>query len=111
MEFTMENWVLMVCAFGACVYIAFGVYAFFRQPKQEQIADVKEWLVWAVNRAEEELGGGGGTGPMKLRMCYDLFCSRFPWVAKVVSFDTFADWVDEALEALEKYLTEKGEGV
>lgn len=106
MEFLMDNWALMVCAFCACIYLAFGVYGFFTQPRKDQIEAVKAWLVWAVNRAEDELGGGG-TGPMKLRMVYDMFCARFPWVARVVSFDTFSDWVVDSLKELEEYLTTK----
>ena len=106
MEFIMENGILIIAAVAVGVYAGLGLYAFFKQPKQEQIEAVKAWMLWAVNKAEEELGGGG-TGPMKLRLCYDMFCTRFPWVARVVSFDTFAGWVDDSLEALESYLTTK----
>lgn len=107
MDYIMNNWFLLIAAIAVTCMCIFVVVDFKRKPRAEQIADVKEWLLWAVNRAEEELGSG--TGPMKLRMCYDMFVSKFPWVAKVVSFDTFAGWVDESLEALEKYLAEKGE--
>lgn len=98
MDFLTENWPLMVCAFGACVYISFGVYAFFTQPKQTQIEAVKKWLVGVTYDAEIALGSG--SGELKLMMVYDLFVSRFPWVAKVVSFDTFHGWVKEVLEEL-----------
>lgn len=104
MEFLTNNWVLMVCSFALCIYIGFAVYGFIRQPKAEQVAAAKQWLLWAVNQAESELGNIHGTGPLKLRMCYDLFVTKFPWLARIISFETFAQWVDEALDALETYL-------
>lgn len=106
MEFLIDNWYLILAAFamtGMCIWVIVDIS---RQPKEKQIEAVKAWLLWAVNKAEDELGGGG-TGPMKLRMVYDLFCTRFPWVARVVSFDTFSDWVVDSLNELEDYLKTK----
>lgn len=102
MEFIMENGVLIIAAIAVAIYAGIGVYAFVTKPRPEQIASVKEWLLWAVNDAEEQLGSG--TGPFKLRMCYDLFVTSFPWVARFVSFETFRGWVDEALEKMEEML-------
>ena len=49
---------------------------------------------------------GGGTGAVKLRYVYDLFIARFPAVARVVSFETFSTWVDEALDIMEDMIAE-----
>ena len=58
----------------------------------------------ALPISEKELGGG--TGKLKLRQVYDLFVQRFPAVAMAVSFDTFSQWVDEALTEMRKMLVE-----
>ena len=71
-------------------------------PTEAQLAKVKEWLLWAVTEAEKDLGGG--TGKLKLRQVYDLFVTRFPWLAKLVSFELFSDMVDEALEQMREML-------
>jgi hypothetical protein len=42
---------------------------------------------------------------LKLRRVYDLFVARFPYVAKVISFETFAAWVDEALDEMQDMLS------
>jgi hypothetical protein len=109
MEFIMENGVLIIACIAVGVYIGISVRAFVNRPREEQIKDVKEWLLWAVNKAEEELGGVSGTGPMKLRMCYDLFITKFPAVARFIGFETFRGFVDEALEKLEEYLKSIGQ--
>lgn len=106
MEFIMEYWYIILAALIMAVVAVTLAVRFFKQPSGEQIAKVKEWLVFAVIAAEREFGSG--TGKLKLRSVYDLFVSRFPWVAKVITFDTFADWVDKALEKAEEWLNEDG---
>ena len=64
--------------------------------------------MYAVTEAEIDLGGG--TGQLKLRMVYDMFVSRFPSIAKIVSFATFSVWVDDALVVM-RSLLEKNEAV
>lgn len=41
---------------------------------------------------------------MKLSVVYSAFVKTFPWLAKIISFDSFADLVDEALENLSEIL-------
>lgn len=41
---------------------------------------------------------------MKLSVVYSSFVKTFPWLAKIISFDLFADLVDEALENLSDIL-------
>ena len=60
------------------------------------------WLLYAVTKAEKELGGG--TGQIKLRYVYDMFVARFTWLARVISFEAFSMMVDEALERMKKML-------
>lgn len=71
-------------------------------PTKSQIAKVKEWLLYAVTMAESEFGGG--TGTIKLRYVYDLFVGKFPWLAKMISFEMFSGLVDEALVDMKKML-------
>ena len=59
-------------------------------------------LLYAVTKAEKELGGG--TGQIKLRYVYDMFVARFAWLARVISFEAFSMMVDEALERMKKML-------
>ena len=54
--------------------------------------------------AEAERCLGSKTGHMKLSVVYSSFVKTFPWLAKIISFDLFADLVDEALENLSEIL-------
>lgn len=97
------NWVLIAAALvviGMCIYV---MWEFSRKPREEQIKQVREWLLWAVTLAERELGGG--TGQLKLRYVYDMFVERFPWLAKIIGFDWFSDLVDDALEQMRGMLS------
>ena len=49
-------------------------------------------------RREKEFGSG--TGKIKLRYVYDMFIVRFPWMAQVITFETFSGLVDKALEEM-----------
>ena len=82
---------------------AFFIYQFVKQPRDVQITKVKEWLYYAVTIAEREFGPG--TGKLKLRYTYDLFVSKFPWVAKVITFEYFSQLVDMALEEMKNSLS------
>ena len=90
----------MILIIVAIVIIAalFIVLA-IKQPKK-----VKEWLLYAVIEAEKKLGSG--TGPVKLRSVYDMFITKFPKLSVFISFNTFSEWVDVALDYMEKLLTD-----
>ena len=108
MNFIVNNWFLivaLVAAFGVTIY---AVVRFLELPTAAQIAKVKEWLVYACMESEKELGGK--TGKLKLRMVYDMFLSKFNWLAKVVSFEQFSKLVDESLEEF-KHLLESNKAV
>ena len=102
-QFLAENWVLLVVAVAVIAVAAYSVYSFIKISRGEKISKVQEWLLWAVAEAEKALGGG--TGQLKLRYVYDLFVTKFPIVAKFLTFDRFSIMVDIALEKFNKILS------
>ena len=87
--------IIVAIVIMAALFIVFAI----KQPKK-----VKEWLLYAVIEAEKELGSG--TGPVKLRSVYDMFITKFPKLSVFISFSTFSEWVDVALDYMEKLLTD-----
>lgn len=63
---------------------------------------VRNWLVWAVGKAEQEFGSG--TGQLKLRSVYNQFIARFPKLSTFITFKHFSALVDEALNILSDML-------
>ena len=102
MNFIIEYWHLII-VFVACAATA-GVcaYKWLKQPTETQIANVKEWLLYAVTEAETALGSN--TGQLKLHMVYDMAIERFSWLS-IISFDKFSGWVDEALDEMRTMLS------
>lgn len=102
LEFLATHWQLVV---GAIIIALTAIITFFRFNKksvQEQINQVKEWLLYAVMAAEKELGSG--TGALKLRYVYDMFITKFPLMVALIPFSTFSEFVDEALDKLKDIL-------
>jgi len=114
MEWIFENWYLIVALIAIIWSAAYALYKFYGLPSAEQTQKVREWLLYAVIIAEKELGSG--TGQLKLRYVYDLFLNKFPWMARILSFDAFSSMVDEALDemkhliATNEHITEFVEG-
>ncbi len=104
MEMMIENWYVAVgfMALGAAVVLV--LWRFVQLPSAVQLEKVQSWLLLAVSEAERKLGGG--TGELKLRLVYDKFLGKFPWLAKVVSFKRFEEMVKKALAEMEKMLAE-----
>lgn len=102
MEFIINNWPVIVAGLAAAGAAAIFIYRFYLLGTEQQLAKVKEWLLWAVTEAEKDLGGG--TGKLKLRLVYDQFVARFPWLAKIVSFERFSELVDEVLEEMREMI-------
>lgn len=102
MEFISENLAFIVFIIAAIVVGVVFAIRFFKSSKEEQMKKIREWLIYATTIAEKELGGG--TGQLKLRQVYDMFVSKFTWMAKVISFDKFSELVDEALCDMNKLL-------
>jgi hypothetical protein len=98
----MDN---IIIALGIIIFISLiGVAAcyFFRLEKEKQIDMAQEWLLMAVVEAEKKLGGG--TGQLKLRYVYDLFLSKFKFLAKVITFEQFSMLVDVGLAKMNDIL-------
>ena len=102
MNWLTEYWWLIVVIIAAVAVGGTAIYSFIKLPSSKQIEAVKEWLLYWVLQAEASLGGG--TGKIKLSMVYDAFVQRFPWLAKMVSFETFSLMVDEVLEKMRDML-------
>ena len=102
MNFLIDNWFMFFAGVAAILSLAFYVFLFFKKPTASQIKAVKEWLLYAVIEAERQLGSG--TGDLKLRYVYDMFVGKFPFVAKLISFETFSMFVDNALVKMEEMI-------
>ena len=100
LTFLNQNWFLLVVIISVIVIAVRTTKKFSELPSEEQQKKVLEWLLYAVSKAEKEMGSG--TGKLKLRMVYDWFLDKFPSIAPVVSFDQFSKWVDIALEEMKK---------
>lgn len=98
----IDNWIIIFVVIALAGAGFTSIKKFICQSTEEQIARVKKWLLWAVTEAEKELGSG--TGKLKLGAVYDMFVQRFPWVAKIVSFERFSTLVDEVLEDMRDML-------
>lgn len=95
MDFIVENWYILVGLLAIVAAVVIYIVRFFKQPTEKQLESIKEWLLWATTEAEKRFGSG--TGKLKLRYVYDLFAETFPWLAKIISFETFSELVDSAL--------------
>lgn len=106
MKWIIDNWSLLVVL--ACIVVLAIMYVkkFINMPTNEQMAKVKEWLLYAVIQAEKQLGAK--TGQIKLRYVYDMFLTKFSWLANVITFEQFSQLVDEALEQM-KHLMQTNE--
>lgn len=74
MKYIVENWFVIVGLIAVCAAGGYAVYVFVKMPSDKQLNKVREWLLYAVTKAEKELGGG--TGQIKLRYVYDMFVAR-----------------------------------
>ena len=102
-EFLENNWYIIVAIVAVLVCVVELVIKFFKEPRSEQISNLKEWLKYAVTEAEKALGSG--TGQLKLRYVYNLAINKFSFL-KFISFEKFSNWVDEALEWLNAQLSQ-----
>lgn len=102
MGFIINNWYIILAVLAILAAAGVTGYRYFNLPGEAQLTKVREWLLWAVTGAEKELGGG--TGRLKLRQVYDLFVTRFSWLARIVSFELFSSMVDDALEEMREML-------
>ena len=102
LKWISDNWVNLIIIGVFLAFMGYELAIFAKLPKEEQIKNVKAWLLYAVTEAEKELGSK--TGALKLRLVYDRAVEKFSWLSTVVTFETFSGWVDEALEEMKKML-------
>ena len=102
MQFLVDNWVSLLLCVLSVALIIISVLNFMKLPQNQQLDKVKQWLLIAVTEAEKALGSG--TGRLKLSYVYDLFVTKFPWLAKIIPFETFSNLVDEVLEDMRKLI-------
>lgn len=98
MEFIIQNWWLAILIIAAICVAGYFLYTFIKMPKSSQLKQLKEWLLYAVAKAEKELGGG--TGKLKLRYVYDMFIEKFKFLALMITFEQFSVMVDMALDKM-----------
>lgn len=98
MGFLIANWYIGVAVVAVLLVLGLAVYVFVKLPTSKQLDKIREWMLLAVVRAEMELGAQ--TGRLKLQFVYDLFITRFVWIARVISYKMFESLVDEALDAM-----------
>lgn len=104
MEYLVENWFLIVALIACVAVVIYLVFRFLGMSTEKQKSKVKEWLIWACIEAERALQSG--TGQLKLREVWNLFCAvpAFTWVARVISFEQFSLWVSDALLEVKQML-------
>ena len=108
MTLLMEYWWLAIAILAILIIAFMFLITYINLPNSKKATKVKEWLLFAVVQAEKELGSG--TGQLKLRYVYNLALSKFPIFIKLIPFELFSNFVDEALQQLEN-LIEDSEGV
>lgn len=102
LEFMYNYWYLIIAGIAIVSVVSIKVYNWLKQPNNKQMEQVKQWLLYAVAKAEKELGSG--TGQLKLRYVYNMFIAKFPAIALFISFETFTEMVNKALDELEELI-------
>ena len=102
LDFLITNWQWIAGVIIIIIAAIITLIKFDKKTRDEQIHQVKEWLLYAVMEAEKELGSG--TGALKLRFVYDMFITKFPLLVALIPFSTFSSFVDEALDKFKKLL-------
>lgn len=102
MDYIIDNWYMFVAFFVLAFIGIITVVKWLKLSSNKKYEQIRGWLLQAVLLAEKEFGGG--TGKLKLSTVYDKFCERFPWLARVLPFDTFKKYVDDALAEMKTLL-------
>ena len=71
MEFLIDNWYLIIALIAIVAVVIIACLKWLNKPTAEQIANIKEWLLYAVTEAEAALGGGTGWWhwPAEIEIC------------------------------------------
>ena len=100
MKYIVENWFVIVGLIAVCAAGGYAVYVFVKMPSDKQLNKVREWLLYAVTKAEKELGGG--TGQIKLRYIYDMEYDEIADLLNMSNSKSARNLVSRALEHLRK---------
>ena len=104
MDWFVENWFLVVSFIACAAFVISLIIRFLGLPTEKQQKKVKEWLIWGCIEAERALQSG--TGQLKLREVWNMFCAvpTFTWVARMITFELFSEWVSDALVTVKEML-------
>ncbi len=102
MDFIIQNWYFILAGVIAIIGGIFYSIKFAKMTNEERYAQIRGWLLQAVLMAEKEFGSG--TGKLKLSNVYSEFCKQLPWLAKIISFELFCKYVDDALVEMKEIL-------
>ena len=102
MAWISNNWSFLVVVACIAALGFFYVKKFANLPSDEQMAKIREWLLFAVIQAEKEYQSG--TGRLKLVATYSKFCEVFPSLVTMISLEMFSRLVDDALVEMKKIL-------
>jgi len=102
MRIFLDNWALILVLLGSAGLLAFQIKDFLKLSPEDQLVNLRNWLLFAVVQAEKELGSG--TGRIKLAYVYKMFLDTFPKYAEIITFETFSKVVDTALDEMKAIL-------
>ncbi len=102
MLFITEHWNLIVVVLILLAGLVGVGLRLSKLSKAERYSQIRGWLLQAVLMAEREFGSG--TGKLKLSNVYAAFCTQLPWLAKLITFDVFSGYVDDALAEMKDIL-------
>lgn len=108
MDYIIDNWYLYAASIVVIVVEGIRIFFWAKESSSKKRSQIMGWLLQAVMIAEKELGSG--TGALKLSVVYDRFCARFPWIAKILPFEKFKKYVDDALAEM-KAILEKNNNI
>ena len=54
MKYIVENWFVIVGLIAVCAAGGYAVYVFVKMPSDKQLNKVREWLLYAVTKAEKK---------------------------------------------------------
>lgn len=96
------EWINIVGIIIIAIAAIIAVKRYLDKDKEQKIAAVKQWLKYAVTVTEKALQGG--TGKLKLQMCWSMATSQFPFITKIMTFEQFSLMVDDALVWMKEQL-------
>lgn len=107
MDTIIENWELIVAIIVLILAIGASVVAFFILPTKKKKELITKWLLTVVLEAESKLGDGAGRA--KLAYAYDQFIGKYKLLSTFISYEQFEAMVDNALEEMNKALSDSEE--